>query len=64
MRQKQFAEMTPYRRGIEEERLRRALYRWHRYGGSYDLIIEVSDVLYATHVGASIDEVVPKKARQ
>jgi hypothetical protein len=28
------------------------------------MTFEVSDVLYATHVGASIDEVVPKKARQ
>jgi len=56
--------MTPYRRSIEEERFRRALNRWYRYGGSYDLIIDVCDGLYATNLNALIDKVVPKKPRQ
>ncbi len=60
---RQRGEMTPYRRGIEEERLRRALSRWYRRGGSYDLIIDLCDVLYATNVNALIDKVVPKKPR-
>jgi hypothetical protein len=58
---KQGREMTPFRRRIEEENLRRAIWRWYRHGGSYGRVIEICDMLYATKISAALDRILPKK---
>jgi hypothetical protein len=39
--------MTPAREKREQEKLRTAIYRWHRLGGSLDRIIQIAEVMYA-----------------
>jgi hypothetical protein len=43
--------MTPRRQEFEERNLRAAIRRWHSYGGTYDKIRDIADVLYATRAG-------------
>jgi hypothetical protein len=39
--------MTPAREKREQEKLRTAIWRWYRLGGSPDRIIEITEWIYA-----------------
>ena len=40
--------MTPAQEKRENERLRTAIYRWYRLGGSSERVLLITEVIYAT----------------
>ena len=50
------APMTPWREKLEQERLRIAIWRWYRLGGSYETILRIAEVMYATKAASQPTE--------